>query len=276
MTELEFAYHLPVTQSIDYIFKCALKAAKLGFDIVSHRDHLLVVNNRRGCRPECWTFLTAVAMSTHVKVMPLVLCSLFRNPVLLAKMVATLDQLTKGRVYLGIGACWWKREFEAYGYPWEGVKMRVDKTVEVIRILKMIWTQDVVNFEGKFWRIKECKLVPKPYQRPHPPIISGGERPRMLRITGRFCDGWISYTDDVDEYREKMNYIKRYLTKSPKEFIWGSIISVRRGEKVEDIIALIEDLASIGVKCFVLSLRPHSHNYEMLEEYKRVLDHFKS
>lgn len=276
MGKLEFVYHLPVTQSMDYILKCALKAADLGFDIISHQDHFLVINDERGCRPECWTFLTAVAVKTKVKVMPLVLCSLFRNPVLLAKIVTTLDQLTKGRVYLGIGACWWKEEFKAYGYPWEDPRVRVDKTEETIRILKMVWTQDIVNFEGKFWKIKDCKLVPRPYQKPHPPIISGGHGSRMLRITGRLCDSWIPQIRDVDRYKKTMKYIKKYLKKPSEEFIWGNVIDVRRGDKVEDLIALIEDFVKIGVKCFVLFMHPQPKNYEMLDEYKGILEHFKS
>ena len=276
MKKVEFGYHLPVTQEINYIMKCALKASEIGFDIISHQDHLLVVSDERGCRPECWTFLTAVAMKTNVKVMPLVLCSLFRNPTLLAKIVTTLDQLSKGRVYVGIGACWWREEFEAYGFPWEEPKVRVDKTLEVIKILKMLWTQDTVNYEGKFWRIVNCRLVPRPYQKPHPPIISGGGRPRMLRITGKYCDGWIPQIRDLDEYKSKMKYITKYLKKPSEEFIWGNVIDIRKGDKVEDIITLIEDFIKIGVKCFILFMHPQRENYELLDKYGRlIIEHFK-
>jgi len=274
-SKLEFGYHLPVTQSIDYVMKCAGKAAELGFDLISHQDHFLVMSDESGCRPECWVFLTAVAVKYNVKVMPLVLCSLFRNPALLAKMVTTLDQLSKGRVYLGIGACWWREEFEAYGYPWEDARTRVDKTEEVIKILKALWTEEAVNFKGRYWSLVNCRLVPRPYQKPHPPIINGGHGRRMLRITARLCDGWVGVTKDLDAYREKMEYVKKYLAKPPEEFIWGNVIDVREGDKAEDLVSLVEDFVKLGVNLVIFFVHPQPKNYELLDEVGKVVAHFK-
>ena len=275
MAELEFWYHLPVTQSIDYIFKCALKAAEIGFDVISHQDHFLVPGEERGCRPECWTMLTAIAVRTNVKVAPLVMCSLFRNPALVAKIVTTLDQLTKGRVYLGIGAGWWKEEFEAYGYPWEPPKVRVDKTLEALKIIKALWTKEEVNFEGKFWRLVKCRLEPRPYQKPHPPIISGGGKERMLRITARYCDGWMPSIKSVEEYKQRKEYIERYL-KEPEKFAFGNVINVWYDkDSPQDIIRRIEGFAEIGVKSFAIFMHPQSKNFEMLDKYSKVLEYFK-
>jgi len=272
---MEFWYHLPVTQSIDYVLRAAEKAAQLGFDVISHQDHFLVVDDERGCRPELWTMLTAVALKTKVKVSPLVSCMLFRNPVLVAKIVATLDQITKGRVYLGVGACWWKEEFEAYGYVWEPPKVRVSKTIEAVKIIKRVWTEDEVTFEGKFWSIKKCRLVPKPYQKPHPPIISGGYGPRMLRMTAKYCNGWIPEIVDPERYLKYMDYMKKWI-KEPEKFMFGTVISIWENKTtIEDVIEKIEKLLKIGVNHFVFFIHPLPKNLELLEKYSRVIEHFK-
>ena len=99
MAEIKFWYHLPVKVSVQHTLSCAEKAEKVGFDVVSHMDHFLYISEERGCIPECWTMLSAVAARTGLGVAPLVMSSLFRNPALLAKMVATLDQISRGRVH---------------------------------------------------------------------------------------------------------------------------------------------------------------------------------
>ncbi|RLE81258.1 MAG: hypothetical protein DRJ52_04570 [Thermoprotei archaeon] len=273
--DIVFWYHLPVTQSIDYIRDCALKAAQLGFDVISHQDHFLVKSDERGCRPECWVMLTAIAVLTEVKVSPLVMCSLFRNPVLVAKIVTTIDQLTKGRVFLGIGAGWWQEEFEAYGYPWEPPRIRVDKTIEAIKIIKMVWTQEEVNYEGKYWKINNCRLVPRPYQKPHPPIFSGGHGPRMLRATAKYCDGWVPQIGKPEDYKKKMEYMSQYM-KKPGKFQWGNVIDVwEERDTPEDIIRKIEGFTEIGVKHFILYMHPQPKNLELLDKYSKVVSYFK-
>jgi len=273
--DITFWYHLPVTQSIDYVYKCALKAAEIGFDVVSNQDHFLVIHDERGCRPECWTMLTAIAMTTKLTVSPLVMCSLFRNPVLVAKIVTTLDQLTKGRVFLGIGAGWWKEEFEAYGYQWEPPKVRVDKTIEAIKIIKMVWTRDEVDYQGKFWTLKKCRLEPKPYQKPHPPIFSGGQGPRMLRATARYCDGWMPQIREPEEYKKKIEYMSKYMEDSEK-FYWGIVIDIWEDKNTpDDIIKTIESFVEIGVTHFALFMHPQPKNLELLDKYSKVIAYFK-
>ena len=275
MDELEFWYHLPVTQSVDYVFQSALKAAELGFDVVSHQDHFLYVHEERGCIPEVMTMLTAIAVTTGLKVSPLVLCSLVRNPALLAKMYATLDQLTRGRVYFGVGACWWREELEAYGYEWEPAGERVDRTLEVIRIVKRLWTEDVVNYEGRFWRIVNCRLVPKPYRKPHPPILNGGAGRRMLRIAAKYCNGWIGVLDNPQEYRERMEYIEKYLER-PREFSFANVFQVYADrDSVESVVKRVEKFVDLGVSKVILFIHPQPRNLELLDKYSKVLDEFR-
>ena len=275
MSRLEFWYHLPVTQSVNYVFESALKTAELGFDAVSHQDHFFYVHDERGTVPECLTMFTAVAMRTRLKVSPLVLCSMVRNPALLAKIFATMDQLTKGRVYLAVGACWWREELKGYGYRWEPPKTRVDMTLEVIKIVKKLWTEDTVNYDGKFWKIRNCRLVPKPYQKPHPPILSGGEGRRMLRIAARHCDGWIGVTNSLEEYKEKMNYIKGWLA-DPESFIFGNVFQIYADrDSVEDVVKRVEKFVDLGVSRIIFFIHPQPRNLEMLDTYAKVIDYFR-
>jgi alkanesulfonate monooxygenase SsuD/methylene tetrahydromethanopterin reductase-like flavin-dependent oxidoreductase (luciferase family) len=111
----------------------------------------------------------------------------FRHPGILAKRLSTLDVLSGGRVLLGAGAGWSKVEFEGYS-EWLGNKNRVDKTIEALKIIKHLWTENSVTHESKFYQIKDAVLEPKPLQKPHPKILFGSSGKRMLRITGREGD----------------------------------------------------------------------------------------
>ena len=270
----EFWYHLPVTQSIDYVVKAAEKAAEIGFDVISHQDHFPVKHEEYGCGPELWSMLTAIAVKTKAKVSPLVSCMLFRNPALVAKIVATLDQITKGRVYLGVGACWWREEFEAYGYPWEPAAVRVDKTIEAVKIIKRLWTEEEVSFKGKYWSLKNCRLVPRPYQQPHPPIINGGYGRRMLKMTARYCDGWVSEIGDPMNYLKYMSYIKRW-ARNPEKLVFGVVINVWKDKSSpEEIIRQVEAFQEIGVSRFILFMHPQPRNLELLDKYSKVISYF--
>jgi alkanesulfonate monooxygenase SsuD/methylene tetrahydromethanopterin reductase-like flavin-dependent oxidoreductase (luciferase family) len=123
-----------------------------------------------------------IRLGTWVTPLPL------RPPNLLAKMVATLDNVSSGRVILGVGAGATKRMFEAYG-EWTDGMTRAKKTEEALDLIIKLWTEEGdVNFRGRYYRVKNAVLEPKPLQRPHPPLLFGGAGRRMLRLAGRFAD----------------------------------------------------------------------------------------
>jgi probable F420-dependent oxidoreductase len=113
----------------------------------------------------------------------------FYSPILLAKQLATLDELSGGRLDAGLGLGWAKEEFAAVGVD---PARRGARTEEFIACLKAIWTEQVVSFDGEFYRMPPARVDPKPVQRPHPPLLLGGGAEPALRRVGRIADGWIS------------------------------------------------------------------------------------
>jgi alkanesulfonate monooxygenase SsuD/methylene tetrahydromethanopterin reductase-like flavin-dependent oxidoreductase (luciferase family) len=137
---------------------------------------------------ETWTFLTYIAAKTeNIYLGTLVTPLPFRHPGVLAKRLATLDNLSRGRVILGVGAGWSTVEFEGYS-EWMGSKHRVDKTMDALDIITRLWTEDSVSHESQYYTIKNAVLEPKPVQKPYPKLLFGSSGKRMLRLTGKMGD----------------------------------------------------------------------------------------
>jgi probable F420-dependent oxidoreductase len=126
-----------------------------------------------------------IRLGTHVLILP------YRHPLLTAKMVATIDGLSGGRVDLGIGVGWMREEFEALGLEERVFTRRGAATDEQLRILRTVWSEDVASFEGEFYRFDRLGAQPHPVQQPYPPIWVGGHSKAALRRTARFGDGWL-------------------------------------------------------------------------------------
>lgn len=137
---------------------------------------------------DAWTALTYLAGRTKsIRLGTLVTPIPFRPPGLLAKVVSTLDLVSSGRSLLGVGAGWSKPEFDGYG-KWSSAKTRVDMTDEGVQLILRLWQDRKVNFKGRYYKAKGAVLEPKPIQKPHPPLLFGGEGPRMLRMAGKYAD----------------------------------------------------------------------------------------
>jgi F420-dependent oxidoreductase-like protein len=140
---------------------------------------------------EAWTLLAALARDTkRVRLGCLVTAAQYRNPALLAKIVAGGDQMSGGRVEFGIGAGWKENEYRSYGIPFDDAGARVTQMNETIRICTALWTQERATFVGKHYRIEDAVSAPKPKQRPHPPVWIGGRGPRVMRSAVRYADGF--------------------------------------------------------------------------------------
>jgi probable F420-dependent oxidoreductase len=140
---------------------------------------------------EAWTLLAALARDTKtIRLGCLVTAAQYRNPALLAKVVASVDQMSDGRVEFGIGAGWKVNEYKAYGYEFADAGTRVTEMNETIQICKLLWTEDRATFNGKRYRVEDAVCAPKPRQRPHPPIWVGGRGPRVMRSAARYADGF--------------------------------------------------------------------------------------
>jgi probable F420-dependent oxidoreductase len=164
----------------------AEQAEALGFYSISVPDHLLNTYGKRLPELECYTALTAIAMITkRVKLLPLVTAMSYRNPALLGKITSTLDNLSGGRLIAGLGSGWLKREYDAFGYPYPTNADRIDQLAEGIGVLKAMWTQEEPSFHGRHFSIDKAYNVPKPLQKPHPPILVGGAGSAVLKVAAR-------------------------------------------------------------------------------------------
>lgn len=157
---------------------------------------------------EGWTALTYLAAQyPQFQVGHMVLCQSFRNPALLAKMAATLQYLSQGRFRLGIGTGWHEEEYRAYNYVFPTARARTEQLEETLQIVKALWTEKQVTFQGQHYAVNAAYCEPKP--EPAPPILIGGQGPRMLRLTARYADGWNSAWIKPEEYRQKLEVFER-------------------------------------------------------------------
>jgi probable F420-dependent oxidoreductase len=164
-----------------------------GFDSIWVGDHLLYRGDGRGERGpwEAWTTLAALAAVTvRVELGPLVACAAFHEPAMLAKLAATVDEVSGGRLVLGLGAGWNRAEFDAFGIPYD---RRVSRFEEAFEIVRRLVAGEHVTFEGEFHSVSDAVLLPPPARRP--PIVIGSNGPRMLSIALPHADRWNTWWD---------------------------------------------------------------------------------
>jgi alkanesulfonate monooxygenase SsuD/methylene tetrahydromethanopterin reductase-like flavin-dependent oxidoreductase (luciferase family) len=152
-------------------------------------DNLMQVNMAEGKVRgiwEAWTLLSALAEATRrIHLGPLVACSSFRNPAILAKMADTLDEVSDGRVVLGLGAGWHEPEYHAFGVPYDH---RVGRFEEALAIIVPLLREGRVDFQGQYYQARDCVLAPRGPRPGGLPILIGAQRPRMLALAARYAD----------------------------------------------------------------------------------------
>jgi probable F420-dependent oxidoreductase len=139
---------------------------------------------------ECWTALSALARdTTRLRLGTSVLCNSYRLPSVVAKMAATLDVISDGRVEVGLGAGWFEKEYRAYGIPFPRTAIRIAQLDEGIEVIRRMWTHASPTFRGAHYTVDGAICDPPPVQRPHPPIWVGGEGDKVHRVAARAADG---------------------------------------------------------------------------------------
>ncbi len=164
-----------------------------GWDIACLSDHFMPnTKDREGAVLECWSTLSALAaMVPRMRVGTIVLGSTYRHPAVVAKMAAQVDIISNGRLLLGMGAGWQRNEHEAYGIPFYTMRERLERLDEACEVIRLLWTERCSNFNGRYYKLSEAPLDPKPIQRPHPELMIGGAGERVtLRIVARRADHW--------------------------------------------------------------------------------------
>ena len=186
----------------------ATTADDLGYDSLWVADHLML--GQDNAILEGWTTLAALAGATsQAKLGMIHMAHFFRYPAMTAKMTATLDQISGGRLIHFVDGGNRPAEYEAYGLPWlDSLEDRVRHFVEGVKLTVALWTsQQPLNFEGEFYQLKEAICTPQPLQKPHPPIWfgEGRARPPVLEACARYAQGWNTTPTDVATLRERLH-----------------------------------------------------------------------
>ena len=204
------------TDLFERIVAAAQAAEEAGFDAVSVMDHLHQIPPymaRTDPIPEAYVLLGALAArTTRIRLGALVTAVTYRNPALLAKMVTTLDLVSGGRAYLGIGASWNEDEYQAYGFG-DGllpIRERLDRLEEALQVCKAMFSGNAAHFEGRHYRLAGALNIPRPVQPGGPPILVGGtgER-RLLRLVARYAD-IANLFGDPATVRHKLSVLDRH------------------------------------------------------------------
>lgn len=220
---MKLGYSLPSNQGFEDpndIVILAEKAEKLGFNSVWTSEHLFhssYIADRLDNLPyyEPLSILCAVAMRTHkIRLGTTVIVLPWHDPPRLAKTVATLDLLSQGRVDLGVGVATTEDEYINLGVDF---KTRGKRANEILSALQILWTEEIPEYHGEFYRYSGLKFSPKPKQKPYPPIHVGGSSMAALRRTARFGDGWHTLRQSPDDIREKLPILKQLMQEAGRD-----------------------------------------------------------
>jgi alkanesulfonate monooxygenase SsuD/methylene tetrahydromethanopterin reductase-like flavin-dependent oxidoreductase (luciferase family) len=198
-----------------YLREVAQRAEAAGFESFWASDHFLI-------RPdavdvdclEAWTLLTAIAVDTkRLRVGPMVSSQSYRNPCLAAKMAASLDRISGGRLYFGVGAGWKEVEYKAYGYLFSSPGARVRQLDEALTIARQMWTKQRADFRGKYYSVNDCVAMPKPVQDPMP-VLVGGTGDHMLKVAARHAQLVnFAWNIELKVFNERLAVLKKHCDK---------------------------------------------------------------
>jgi F420-dependent oxidoreductase-like protein len=292
------------SQIIGSLKNLATRAENLGFDsfwVMDHFHQISPVGKQEDPMLEGWTTISVLAgLTSRIKLGTLVTGVIYRHPSVLAKMGATLDVLSKGRLFMGIGAAWNQEESLAYGIPFFPNKERLLRLEEAIQIIRKMWTEEepAATFNGKYYQINNAYCNPKPIQKPSPPIMIGGSGERYtLKIIAKYADACNLFGStetvkrklsilrehcksvgrDYDSIlKTKLGFVvidndKKTVEKRVQQIISNGIPKEQVGEFViygtpDDVLKQIELLEEVGIQYLIVDLEPY-RELEALEVF---------
>ena len=196
------------------------------------------------------TLARAAAVTERLKVGTAICLPNLRNAICLAHDVATLDRDSGGRFLFGVGGGWFREEMELLGGDYE---RRGRQLADSVAAMKALWTQDEASHEGPYYNFSRVRLLPKPNQKPHPPIILGGESPRIYDRVMRWADGWMPTIESAAEYREKQAPLLEAAKRHGRDV--SELIQVSYGvPRATRDVKEIETLRELGVDHAIISL----------------------
>jgi F420-dependent oxidoreductase-like protein len=281
-------------------------AEEKGFDsfwVMDHFHQLQMMGAPGEPMLEGWTTISALAgVTKKIKLGTLVTGIIYRHPSILAKIGATLDVLSNGRLFMGVGAGWNEEESLAYGIAssFPSIRERLDRLEEAIQIIRKMWTDEpTATFIGKYYQIKNAYCNPKPIQRPSPPILVGGEgEKRTLEIVAKYADA-CNLFGSPETVKRKLDVLKEHCKKVGRDY--DSILKTKLGgvlidndEKeakkrvnlilkgmseqqikeyiiygtADSVLQQIEMLEKVGIQYFIVNLEP-SRQFDELESFAK-------
>jgi len=258
---------------------------------------------------EGWTALAALAQATsRVRLGVLVTGNTYRHPAVLAKQATTVDHISGGRLELGIGAAWHTYEHEAFGIPFPSVRERLERLEEAVRVIKLLWTEPLPRFQGRYYQLNAPPYNPPNVQQPHPPIlVGGGGEKRTLRIVAKYADA-ANVQGTPEEVKQKFEVLERhcqevgrdpatirrtiqaplFLTEDEafRQRVLGGMAAAtgRTPEEasralliggVEEIKSRVEEYIEAGVEEFMLALWPRFYREPVLRFSREVIPAFR-
>jgi alkanesulfonate monooxygenase SsuD/methylene tetrahydromethanopterin reductase-like flavin-dependent oxidoreductase (luciferase family) len=286
MRKVTFGVNLPDRSEYSEIRRVALESERLGYSRVWYCDHIWSHS------PECWSLFSALAKETRkIRLGSAVTCNLWREPTLTAKLVASVDVISNGRVEFGIGGGHTRAEYDMYGIRFPKFKERMEMLAEAVAITKSLWTQKSTSFSGKHYVLKDAFCEPPPVQRPHPPImIGGGGLSATPALAARYADSYNPNADALSPelaktYLEALDRECAKIGRDPMEIekIWygrffisadsALVDAVRKqlGDKLEASIVgtaeecteRVQTFVDLGFTHFILFTTPYYRSFNM-------------
>jgi F420-dependent oxidoreductase-like protein len=282
------------SQIIDSLKNLATKAENLGFDsfwVMDHFHQIPSVGKQEDPMLEGWTTISVLAgVTSKIKLGTLVTGVTYRHPSVLAKIGATLDVLSRGRLFMGIGAAWNQAESLAYGIPFFPNKERLLRLEEAIQIIRKMWTEEepAATFNGRYYQISNAYCNPKPIQKPSPPIMVGGSgEQHTLKIVAMYADA-CNLFGSAETIKRKLSVLKEHCKSVGRDY--DSILKTKLGLIVidndkeivekrvqqisevmpkeqlgefliygtpEDVLRQIQSLEEIGIQYLIVDLEPY-------------------
>lgn len=282
---------------------------QLKFDTAWVSDHLMPVRAKpgTGCF-EAWVLLSALSRETkHVHLGVLVSGNTYRHPAVLAKMAATVDHLSGGRLILGLGAAWFGLEHYAYGIPFFTTAERIRRLDEAAEIIKSLWQKQRTTFQGNYYRLQNAFCEPKPLQKPGPPLLIGASGEKLaLRVVARRADIWNS-TGSERLFARKIEILRHHCadvgrnfddieiswtgfaavtSSKSEEAVWLKNLSVLTGQTPEeikessfigsaiDVELAIRRFVELGVNHFIIAV-VSPFDRDILVQFSKIAERFR-
>ncbi|MGE5138533.1 MAG: LLM class flavin-dependent oxidoreductase [Rudaea sp.] len=260
---------------------------QIGLDSFWLADHLLYRfpgQEERGAW-ESLSLLSGLAATTNrISLGPIVACTAFRNPALLAKMTDTIDEISGGRFILGLGAGWHEPEFQAFGFPFDH---RASRFEEALKIIVPLLRKGHVDFRGQYYQARDCDLRPRGPSKSGPPIWVGAKGPRMMRLAATYADAWNTvWHTDAQQVQEAYTRLKAACAEVGRgvatiQLTAGTAVKLlRAGEEPwldngitgtpEEIAARLQQFAAVGVQHLLVMIDPP--DMVGLERFSRVVE----